>query len=330
MNIYDISKEAGVSIATVSRVLNGSGKVSAKTRDRVLRVIRENNYTPNAFARGLGLGTMRTVGILCSDVSDLYLSEAVYHIERTLRAYEYDSLLCCTGFELSAKKKYLKLLLSKNVDAVIFIGSQYVEEDPADNDYIKEAAETVPVFIMNGYIDAKNVYCALCDEYKATFDLTEKLIGSGVREPVFLYRVNSESTRVKIRGIKDACAKAGINFGEERVTVCPKGVYPCAEALEELSETLSFDCALCADDLIAVSVLKYAAAKGLRVPRDVRVCGYNDSILAFSTSPELTSVDNKMFALCRLTADNVINKLSGENISPKTVVSADIIERQST
>ncbi len=330
MNIYDISKEAGVSIATVSRVLNGSGKVSSATRERVLHVIRENRYTPNAFARGLGLGTMRTVGILCSDVSDLYLSEAVYHIERTLRSFEYDSLLCCTGFKLSDKKNYLKLLISKNVDAVILLGSHYVEEDPADNEYIKEAAEKLPIFIMNGYIDGRNIYCAYCDEYTATYRIADELIKSGVREPVFLYRVNSESTRIKIRGISDACAKNGVKFGENRSVVCPKGIYQCADALSELSESLSFDCALCADDLIAVSVLKYAAANGRSVPGDLRVCGYNDSILSFSTSPELTSIDNKMYALCRITADNVINKLTGENISPKTVVSADIITRQST
>lgn len=85
MNIYDISQKAGVSIATVSRVLNGSDKVSDKTRKKVLAVMEENSYTPNAFARSLGLNSMHTVGILCSDSSDVYQAQAIYYLERELR-----------------------------------------------------------------------------------------------------------------------------------------------------------------------------------------------------------------------------------------------------
>ena len=84
MTIYDISEKAGVSIATVSRVLNGSSSVSEKTRRKVLDIIEQCGYTPNAFARGLGLNTMKTIGILCADSSDIHLAKAVYHIERML------------------------------------------------------------------------------------------------------------------------------------------------------------------------------------------------------------------------------------------------------
>ena len=77
MNIYDVSKKAQVSIATVSRVLNGNPNVSEKTRSKVLSVMDELGYTPNIFARGLGLNTIKTIGIMCSDSSDLYLANAI-------------------------------------------------------------------------------------------------------------------------------------------------------------------------------------------------------------------------------------------------------------
>ena len=96
MNIYDVSKHAGVSIATVSRVLNGNPNVSEKTRNKVLNVMAELGYTPNVFARGLGLNTMQTIGIMCSDSSDPYLANAIYYLERALRSFEYDAILCCT------------------------------------------------------------------------------------------------------------------------------------------------------------------------------------------------------------------------------------------
>lgn len=81
MNIYDVSQMAGVSIATVSRVLNGSPKVSEKTKEKVIRVMEEMGYTPNVFARGLGLNTMKTIGIMCPDSSDPYMANAVYYLE---------------------------------------------------------------------------------------------------------------------------------------------------------------------------------------------------------------------------------------------------------
>ena len=104
MNIYDVSRRAGVSIATVSRVLNGNPNVSQKTRSRVLAVMDELGYTPNVFARGLGLGTMKTIGIMCSDSSDPYLANAIYYLERQLRSHGYDSILCCTGTSLENKQ----------------------------------------------------------------------------------------------------------------------------------------------------------------------------------------------------------------------------------
>ena len=97
MNIYDVSNKAGVSIATVSRVLNGNAKVSSATRNKVLDAMKELDYTPNVFARGLGLNTMKTIGIMCIDSSDIYLANAVYYLEQELRKHGYDSILCCSG-----------------------------------------------------------------------------------------------------------------------------------------------------------------------------------------------------------------------------------------
>ena len=85
--------------------------------------MQELGYTPNVFARGLGLNTMKTIGILCLDSSDPFLANAVFYLEQNLRKYGYDIILCCTGYDLVNKQKYLQLLLSKRVDAVILVGS---------------------------------------------------------------------------------------------------------------------------------------------------------------------------------------------------------------
>ena len=119
MNIYDIAKLANVSIATVSRVVNNSPKVSPKTKEKVLAVMKENEYTPNAFARGLGLGSMKTVGIICPNIDDIYMAKAVSYLERNLHAHGYDCILGCSGFKQEEKEDYVRLLLSKKIDTLI-------------------------------------------------------------------------------------------------------------------------------------------------------------------------------------------------------------------
>ena len=111
MNIYDVAKQCGVSIATVSRVLNENPNVNAQTRARVLEVIRELGYTPNVFARGLGLNSMKMIGIMCTDVSDPYYAKAVSLTEQLLRARGFGTLLCCTGHAHGGKRQALALLL---------------------------------------------------------------------------------------------------------------------------------------------------------------------------------------------------------------------------
>lgn len=144
MNIYDISRKTGVSTATVSRVINGSSNISEKTRAKVLEAIDKYGYTPNVFARGLGLNTMKTVGIMCADSSDPYLAQAVYYVEENLRRHNYDVILSCTGYDHDIKERQMKMLLSKRVDAVILAGSNYAEASDELNSYIVEAAKKFP------------------------------------------------------------------------------------------------------------------------------------------------------------------------------------------
>ena len=164
MNIYDISRRAGVSIATVSRVLNNSPHVSENTRRKVMEVIEGTGYVPNAFARGLGLNTMKTIGLLCPDTTDPYLSQALNFLERAFRQQGYDCLLSCTGKELPARQQGVELLKSRHVDGIVLMGSSFIEDNPADNDYIRDAAKSVPVVLLNGSFPCENVYGVLCDD----------------------------------------------------------------------------------------------------------------------------------------------------------------------
>jgi len=328
MNIYDVSKKAGVSIATVSRVLNGNQNVSDKTKEKVLAVMEELGYTPNVFARGLGLNTMHTIGILCSDSSDAFLANAVYYIEQALRKNGYESFLCCTGYELENKKNYLRLLLSKRVDAVIMVGSHYLEANKADNDYIIAAAEEVPVMMINGYLNHPNIYCTLCDDYQAVYDTVARLAAHGRKRFAFLYRSDSSSSRTKMKGFKDGIAAAGLALSEDSVKFCPNDILLTKNLLTDLyNDGISYDAILTSEDSLAVAAVKFADSVGLRVPQDLEIVGYNNSLLGICTEPELSTLDNHVETLSITTVNTLMRVLQGADVPNKTMISNDFVVR---
>jgi len=332
MNIYDVSKKAGVSIATVSRVLNGNSNVTEKTRQKVLQAMKELDYTPNVFARGLGLNTMQTIGIMCTDSSDTYLANAVYYTEQELRKNGYDSILCCTGSSCETKRKYLNLLLSKRVDALILLGSQFVSNSPQQsNSYITNAAVELPVVLVNGYLEGDNIYSVICNDRKAVYDAVNLLIASGCRRPVYLYTSNSYSGTNKIAGFNDACASAGSLLKSTHCHMCAKNIDSAKNYLNAVySEGMRFDCVITSDDSLAVGAVKFAHEHKITIPDELQIIGYNNSVLANCTEPELTSIDSKVELLSVEAVNLLMKVLSGEDMAYTNVFTADIIKRNTT
>ena len=332
MNIYDIAKMAGVSIATVSRVVNGSDKVSEKTKQKVMNIIEESGYTPNVFAQGLGLNTMHTIGILVPDISDLYMSAAVASLEERLHKYGYDCILSCSGFHLEEKGKHVQMLLSKRIDGLVLVGSTYAGsgENSHETDYIREAATQVPVFLINGAVSGENVYCSVCDDSKATYDVTMAMIKKGKKRILFMTDSGSYSARQKMEGYERALNDAGMPvLGELKIKVKPD-IHQVRDLLLQY-RNLEFDGCIATSDEMAVGALKYAAVKGIKVPEELEVAGYNNSALSRCCEPELTSIDNRVTQVCYDTIDHlctVLNK-NGE-VEKNMIVPCTLVKRCTT
>ncbi len=331
MNIYDVSKKAGVSIATVSRVLNGNHNVSEKTKQRVLDVMDELGYTPNVFARGLGLNTMKTIGIMCTDSSDVYLANAVYYLEQELRTQGYDCILCCTGSSHETKKKYTELLISKRVDGIILVGSKFLDAEPSYNSYIIEAAKTLPIMMVNCYLEGDNIYCTQCDDETAVYSVTDSLIRSGCHNIVYLYTSTSQSGQNKLSGYKKALELNHLPLRKEFMQLCHKDILRAREYLNSLyAGGILFDAVVTSDDSLAVGALKFAYEHHIPVPEELSIVGYNNSILARCTEPELTSIDSKVEALCATTVNTLMGVFNGSDVPTRTHITADLIKRNTT
>lgn len=334
MTIYDISKKAGVSIATVSRVLNGSENVRPSTRKKVMDVIDKYDYTPNAFARGMGLHSLKTIGILCADSSDLFLAKAVYFLEQELQANGYESLLCCTGYNPDIKKNYLNLILSKKVDSIILVGSHFIGFNEDENQYIKDVSTQVPIMLLNASFDHPNVYSTLCDDYGTMFEAATEMIQSGITDILYLYDSKSYSGLKKLHGFCDAMKEHNIPGFEKLIHFYDGNI----EHLDEVADFVAhiakkgtpFHGIMTSDDSLAIGSIKYAQKKGIRIPKELSVMGYNNSMLTNCCTPELTSVDNRLETLTHQLVQTLLGVLAGEEMPKKSIFSGKIIKRGTT
>lgn len=331
ITIYDISKEAGVSIATVSRVLNDSPKVSKKTKERILTIIQDFGYEPNAFARGLGTGSMKTIGILCADVADIYLANAVSYLERELRKEGFQTVLNCTGYTYPAKQDGVKRMENQRVDAIILVGSQYIESMEKRNQYILDAAKRVPVMLVNGYLKGKNIYCTLSEDQEMFFEVTGQLLDRGRKNIVFLMREESYSGRKKREGYQAAYEERGLSWD-------PEMMIQSNDKIDEVRDSLSafyhqhpkVDAVVATDDELAVGALKFALQAGIKVPEELEVIGCNNSVLSISCYPELSSIDNMCEPLCVNVVASLMRVLEGAEVPARTMIASEFVPRETT
>jgi len=329
--IYDISQIAGVSIATVSRVLNDSTKVSEKTKERVLAVIKELNYEPNVFARSLGTGSMKTIGIMCDDVSDIYMANAVSTLERELRQNGFNAVLDCTGSQYDNKKRSLKAMENRKVDAVIMVGSHYEEQCVKKNNYIEEFAKHIPVMMINGVLKHENIYCNLSDEFEGFYEATEYLIRTGCRKIVFLYRNQTASVGKKCDGYRKALYDFGIPFDETLVVHSTKRMQFIKEDLRLCYEVHpDIDAIIACDDELGIGAVKFAQDMDLSIPDQVSIIGCNNSVLSICSTPEMSSIDNEGEALCINTVNQLMSVLEGGEAPRKTTIGGRLVLRGTT
>ena len=336
MNIYDVSERSGVSIATVSRVLNNSPHVSAKTRAKVLAVMEECGYVPNAFARGLGLNTMKTICLLCSFNVDSYTTQAVYQLETALRERGYYCQLTFTSADYAARVSTIEQMRNRHVDGIILIGSTFVENDKVKNEHLRQAALSTPIVSLNGSLDYENVYCVLCDDYHASKEATLYLLNKGYKRILHLYHGDNPSGNRKKEGYRDAYLEKGLPFDERLMQHAPvrspleKTTAVRDQLLQLHNDGLDFDAVFTSEDELAIAAIRYGLMMNLSIPKEFGVVGYNNSNLCLYTEPELTSVNVRLPVLCQQCADIMTGVLEGREMPRTTIFNAELVRRGST
>lgn len=320
MNILDVAAKAGVSKATVSKYLNGTGYVSDAAAARIRAAIEESGYRPNPLARALSCGeSLKLVGLICYDIADLYYAQCAAAIESRLRAAGFEMVLACTGRSTDTFDAAVESLLRKNVDALLFIGAVFAGQA----ERILAAAGRVPCFLLNIDLDGENIFCCYCDDGAAVRSAAQTLKESGRQNPLYLYGAKTCSAEQKMRGFSQVFAEkerlvcGGTSFGQH--------VSRCEEILQKYRP----DALLCADDMLAAAALKAAQKLGLRVPEDLAVVGHNDCFLTRTCTPTLSSIDSRGEFLAQTTAENLVRFFEGKPFEKKVRANWKLVRRES-
>lgn len=325
ITIYDIAQKCNVSIATVSRVLNGSNRVSEKTKARILEVMREMGYKPNPFARGLGLDSMKIVGVICTDVADIFYAHAVSFLEEGLRKHHFDVMLSNTGTDNGRNAKYITDMAAKHVDAIITIGTPFSSE--GDIRQLCQIAERTPVITINSDYHQPNMYSVVCNEKEGMRQVIHRLAQKKHHSILYIYDSLTYSGRHKLNGVREGLRELALD-SSQLIYQIPRTLDDAEALIERLvAEQIYFDAIVTSEDVLAIGAQRAAH----RLGKDVPVIGCNNSILAQCATPTITSLDNKLENLCNAAVRIVMDLTEKGNdaVPVRTEFLADLVERES-
>ncbi|WP_053228319.1 LacI family DNA-binding transcriptional regulator [Spirochaeta cellobiosiphila] len=329
MTIYEIARKAGVSVATVSRVINNNKNVRQSTREKILKVIEEEEYFPNSLAQGLSSSSTRDIGILLIDVRQLYFSEVVHSIEQEISQQGYSSILCNTGGSLDDQRNYLALLMQKQVSAIILVGSVFNYEKLQKS--IEEIASRIPVIIINESLQGENIYSVSCDESHGVQEAIKYLHELGHRKFIYIKEADTYSARRKLRGFIKGMERFDIPNESYKVIQSSGGVEGGRVAGEVIVGSESpYTAIITEEDITAVGVIQTLETRGFTIPEDYSVIGFNNSLYTECSTPRISSIDSQMTPLGLNAARLCMDILQKRPVSAKNVILPELVLKEST
>ncbi|WP_096189762.1 catabolite control protein A [Evansella halocellulosilytica] len=329
ITIYDVAREAGVSMATVSRVVNGNPNVKPTTRKRVLEAIERLGYRPNAVARGLASKRTTTVGVIIPDISSIFFSELARGIEDIATMYKYNIILCNSDQNKEKEIHLVNTLLEKQVDGIVFMGGEITEEH-------KEAFEKSPVpIVLSATMDDNKTLPSVNINYEqASFDAVTSLIEDGHKKIAMLSGTLEDPINgyQKFAGYKRALESAKISVNDDYIAIGDYTYDSGLEAMEKLLALRDKPTAIFAStDEMALGVIHGAQDAGYRVPDDYEVIGFDNTRLATMVRPTLTSVVQPMYDIGAVSMRLLTKLMNKEEVEEHAVLLPHRIEyRQST
>lgn len=325
ITIYDVAREANVSMATVSRVVNGNPNVKPQTRERVLEVIDKLDYRPNAVARGLASKKTTTIGVIIPDIANVYFSTLARGIDDIATMYKYDIILANSDGDPKKEIHVFNNLLAKQVDGIVFLGHRITDSLRA------EISRSKTPIVLAGLVDPDQQVSSVNIDYgKATYDAVS-LLAKNNQQIAFISGplVDPINGKNRLSGYKKALEKNNIDYQESFVF---EADYNYSDGLKIAQRVLKSNAtaAFVTDDQLAVGLLNTLLDEGVKVPEDFEIITSNDSLITQYTRPKLSSIAMSIYDLGAVSTRLLTKLINKEELDEKTVILPYTIEERQT
>jgi len=330
----DVARQAGTSVATAGRALGGYGKVAAATRERVLKAAGQLHYRPNALARSMKQRSSLTIGVIVGNVCNPFFSAILREVEDTVGGQGYQVIMCNTDESIEKELAHARALLEHRVDGIIL--SPTTGENGEVSLAAKEIyASGIPLVFIDRAVKGMKVPTVVSDNLSAAQEATTHLIEQGHRRiGLIVGRRTLDTMSERIEGYRRALSEHQIGFDEplvvDAVHVGVEGGYRATKHLLELHvppTTL-----LVANNLLVLGALNAIKEKGLTIPDNVALIGWDDFYAAPHLQTPLTMVNQPAHAMASIAAEQLMKMLSEKPVDPSLhiILKSDFIIRESS
>lgn len=327
--MLEVAKRAGVSKATVSRVLSGNGYVSQETKDRVFQAIAESGYRPNLLARNLATKKSQTLGLVVTNTlyHGVYFSELLFHAARLTEDQGRQLILADGKHSAQEERAAIQYLLDLRCDAII-IYPRFLTPDEMDE--IIQSHEQ-PVMVLNRRLRHNTSHCVWSDQKASSQAAVEQLIAHGHRDIAFITGSLDSPTGIeRLAGYRDALTRHGIPLRDEWIVEGKWTPASGAAGVETLlARNIGFSALVASNDDMAIGAIRQLHSQGVAVPAQVSVIGFDDIALAPYTVPALSSVKVPVTAMIQETINRLIFMLDGGEFNLQQTFPGQLILRES-
>lgn len=322
--IKDVAREAGLTVGTVSRVLNNRGYISQATRDKVYEVMKQLNYQPNEVARSLSKQKNNTIGVIVPHIVHPYFSKLISNLEKAASNCQYKILLCNSREERERELEYLDMLKSNRVAGLVLCSGTVKTEVLSD---LGIPVITIERVVGNGTASVE------CDNYQGGILAAEELIRGGCKYMINFGGVEKNEMPADDReaGFLDTCKKHGVTGISRKSQENEYYTMEYHEYIEKvLKENPKTDGIFASSDLIAAQVLQVCAKLGIKVPEQMKVVGFDDVNISSLTTPPITTIHQPVAEMAKAAIELVIKSNQGELVPTKTVLPVNLVKRGTT
>lgn len=320
--IKDVAREAGLTVTTVSRVLNNRGYISDNARRKVAEAMEKLNYQPNEVARSLHKKSSKTIGVIVPHIRHPYFAEMISNLENAAYKEGYRILLCNTQSKEEKAKAYIEICTGNRVAGIILFSGQVAVDTFMGLD--------IPVITMERLLDSGTA-AVECDNRTGGALAAEKLIAGGCKNVIL---IGSTDTKVELPadqrsiGFREVCDRHGVFYVEVDPEESAYNELTYGDMMEKaLREYPKTDGVFASSDVIAAQTLQVCNRLGISVPEQMKIVGFDDVTLAQLTTPQLTTIHQPIKEMARTAVRLLVDAANGRMVPKQTILPVQLIER---